>query len=171
MTKESNSGRDGKRPFCYSHPRPAVTADIILFRLVSGQIQVLLIKRANDPYKGKWALPGGFVDENERLEHAAARELEEETGVKRVRLEQVATFGDPGRDPRGHTVSVAFAGVLGRHQEVTAGDDAAEADWHPVHRPPPLAFDHKKILSVALAHVFGKQPGQAAPRSATGKDR
>jgi len=171
MTKESNSGRDGKRPFCYSHPRPAVTADIILFRLVSGQIQVLLIKRANDPYKGKWALPGGFVDENERLEHAAARELEEETGVKRVRLEQVATFGDPGRDPRGHTVSVAFAGVLGRHQEVKAGDDAAEADWHPALRPPPLAFDHKKILTAALKHIFGNKHGHAPSALPIEKDR
>jgi 8-oxo-dGTP diphosphatase len=119
-------------------------------------LQVLLIKRANDPFKGKWALPGGFVDENEPLEHAALRELEEETGLKRIRLEQVAAFGDPGRDPRGHTVSIVFVGVLHNNRKVKAGDDAAEAEWHPALRPPPLAFDHNKILSTALRHVFGK---------------
>jgi len=102
-----------------------------------------------------WALPGGFVDENEPLEHAAARELEEETGIKHVQLEQVAAFGDPGRDPRGHTVSIAFAGVLRGSQEVKAGDDAAEAAWHPALNPPLLGFDHDRILSAALKRVFG----------------
>src|SRR5215470_16076449 len=100
MGQQSDSSGSLKKPYCYRHPRPAVTADIVLFRLPGDEIQVLLVRRANSPYKGRWALPGGFVDEDEPLEHAAARELEEETGITRVRLEQVGAFGNPGRDPR-----------------------------------------------------------------------
>ena len=155
MAEQSDSNRATNTPYCYKHPRPAVTADIILFQRPGDEIQVLLIKRAHDPFKGMWALPGGFVDENEPLEHAAARELEEETGIRRVRLEQVAAFGDPGRDPRGHTVSIAFAGMLSGTQQVKAGDDAADAAWHPALSPPQLAFDHERILSAALRRVFG----------------
>jgi 8-oxo-dGTP diphosphatase len=151
-----NNSDAGQHSYCYKYPRPAVTADIVLFLTAGDELQVLLIKRAHDPSKGKWALPGGFVDENEPLKHAALRELEEETGVKRVSLEQVAAFGDPGRDPRGHTVSIAFAGVLRSNRNVKAGDDAAQAEWHPALHPPPLAFDHNKILRAALEHVFGK---------------
>ena len=155
MPEQSDPNRSTKTPYCYKHPRPAVTADIILFQRPGDEIQVLLIKRAHDPFKGMWALPGGFVDENEPLEHAAARELEEETGIRWVRLEQVAAFGDPGRDPRGHTVSIAFAGMLSGTQQVKAGDDAADAAWHPALSPPQLAFDHERILSAALRRVFG----------------
>ena len=161
MPEHTGSKRIANAPYCYKYPRPAVTADIVLFRMPDDDLQVLLIKRAHDPFKGKWALPGGFVDENEPLEHAALRELEEETGLKRIRLEQVAAFGDPGRDPRGHTVSIVFVGVLHNNRKVKAGDDAAEAEWHPALQPPPLAFDHNKILSAALEHVFGK--GLAKP--------
>jgi 8-oxo-dGTP diphosphatase len=157
MSQKSDSHQPKRRPYCYDYPRPAVAADTVLFRMAGDQVEVLLIKRAGDPYKGRWALPGGFVDENESLEHAAARELEEETGVKAVRLEQVGAFGEPGRDPRGHTVSIVFAAVLERGRKVRAGDDASEADWHPAFSPPPLAFDHKAILSAALEHVFGKR--------------
>jgi 8-oxo-dGTP diphosphatase len=144
-----------KKQHCYEHPRPAVTVDIILFYRGARGAEVLLIKRKSDPSKGQWALPGGFVDKDESLETAAARELEEETGLKRVRLEQVGAFGDPGRDPRGHTVSVVFAAVLNNRKKVTGADDAGEALWHPVNRPPRLAFDHKKILRVALKKILG----------------
>jgi 8-oxo-dGTP diphosphatase len=130
---------------------------------------VLLIKRARDPFKGRWAFPGGFVDEDEALEDAAARELREETGLENVRLEQVGAFGDPGRDPRGHTVSVAFAAVLESRDEVKADDDAEAAAWHSAARPPRLAFDHKKILGVALERMFGE--GNQVSRSTGRKKR
>jgi len=114
---------------------------------------VLLIKRANEPFKGLWAFPGGFVDQDESLEAAVARELEEETGLKGIRLEQIGAFGDPGRDPRGHTVSIVFGGVVDRSIQVRAADDAADAAWHSATRPPKLAFDHKKILKLALKRL------------------
>jgi 8-oxo-dGTP diphosphatase len=132
-----------------------VTVDIALFYKGAEQAEVLLIKRKRDPFKGRWALPGGFVDKDESLESAAGRELEEETGLKRVRLQQVGAFGDPERDPRGHTVSVVFGAVLNNRKKVSAADDADETAWHPVNRPPRLAFDHKKILRVALKKIFG----------------
>jgi 8-oxo-dGTP diphosphatase len=145
----SNAGQE----HCYEHPRPAVTVDIILFYHDGQGMEVLLVKRARDPFKGRWAFPGGFVDENEPLEAAAARELEEETGLRNIRLEQVGAFGDPGRDPRGHTVSIAFTALLENRDKAKAADDAEDARWHSVTRPPRLAFDHKKILALALERV------------------
>jgi 8-oxo-dGTP diphosphatase len=136
--------------YCYDHPRPALTVDIVLLHRAADEIEVLLIKRASEPFAGHWAFPGGFVDQDESLEDAAARELAEETGLVGIRLEEIGAFGDPGRDPRGHTVSVVFAGVLEDRAVVTAGDDAAEAAWHSALEPPSLAFDHKKILRLAL---------------------
>ena len=138
-----------KKQYCYDHPRPSVTVDIVLFCRTTRRAEVLLIKRARPPFKGYWALPGGFVDEGESLEEAAARELKEETGLSGVRLQQVGAFGDPGRDPRGHTVSIAFAALLENRTEAKADDDAEDAQWHSVARPPRLAFDHKKILRIA----------------------
>jgi len=138
------------KSYCYDHPRPALTVDIVLLHRAPDEIEVLLIKRAREPFEGHWAFPGGFVDQDESLEEAAARELAEETGLVGIRLEQIGAFGDPGRDPRGHTVSVVFAGVLDDRAVVTAGDDAAKAAWHSALEPPSLAFDHKKILRLAL---------------------
>ena len=141
--------------YCYDHPRPALTVDILVFHRSGNRIEVLLIKRAREPFKGLWAFPGGFVDKDESLEDAAARELLEETGVSGIHLEQIGAFGDPGRDPRGHTVSVAFAAMLDHRTQACAADDAADAAWHSASRPPKLAFDHEKILSVALKRMTG----------------
>lgn len=149
-------------PFTYPYPRPSVACDVIVFTLRSDDLSVLLIRRKKAPFKGKWALPGGFVDENESLHHAAARELQEETGITTNRLEQLGAYGDPGRDPRGHTVSVAWLTFLPTEPRITAGDDAASAEWHSFRnlaldgKPSPkkveLAFDHAKIL----AHAYGR---------------
>jgi 8-oxo-dGTP diphosphatase len=135
----------------------------------SDHIEVLLIQRAHDPFKGRWALPGGFVDQDEALEHAALRELEEETGISGIRIAQVGAFGDPGRDPRQHTVSVTYAALVESKTRARAGDDAAEACWHPAINPPPLAFDHARILKASLERMFGsappKTPGRWRPTS------
>jgi len=147
---ESKQSR-GKK-FCYQFPRPAVTVDIVLFHRLQ-RLEVLLIKRRKEPFKDRWAFPGGFVDENESLENAAARELQEETGLKGIKLEQIGAFGDTGSDPRGHTVSVVFAAVLEKRQEARAADDASDAQWHSARRPPKLAFDHQKILKIAIERV------------------
>lgn len=117
------------------------------------EVEVLLIKRAHQPFKNEWAFPGGFVDENESLEDAAARELAEETGVSGIQLEQAGAFGDPGRDPRGHTVSVIFAGVLEDRRAANAADDASEAAWHSAVHPPKMAFDHNKILAATIERL------------------
>ena len=151
------AGTKSKRAqtYSYDHPRPALTVDITLFYRSTKRIEVLLIKPAGEPFKGWWAFPGGFVDKGESLEDAAARELNEETGLRDIRLEQIGAFGDPGRDPRGHTVSVVFAAVVDHRILVRPADDAADAAWRSALRPPKLAFDHKKILSVALKRMAG----------------
>lgn len=148
-------------PFTYEYPRPAVTVDVAVFARQGKEkeLRVLLIVRKHAPFEGRWALPGGFVDENESLEAAAHRELEEETGLTGLSLRQVAAFGDPGRDPRGHTVSIAFVTTADEATaKVRAGDDAASAEWHPWSAldlgqacggKVPLAFDHAKVLLAA----------------------
>ncbi|MBI3652741.1 MAG: NUDIX hydrolase [Acidobacteria bacterium] len=138
------------KKFCYDYPRPAVTVDIVLFYAAKEGLEVLLVQRAKDPFKDHWALPGGFVDENEALAAAAVRELLEETQLRRAKFKQIGAFGDPGRDPRGHTVSIAFAAILKSKPIVTGADDAKAAAWHPVKGLPKLAFDHKKIIRAAL---------------------
>jgi 8-oxo-dGTP diphosphatase len=145
-----NDKSDNEKLYCYDYPRPALTVDIVLLHSSANGIEVLLIKRARDPFNGHWAFPGGFVDTDESLEDAAARELAEETGLRGIPIEQIGAFGDPGRDPRGHTVSVVFAGVLEDCAVVTGADDASEAGWHSALDPPALAFDHNKILRIAL---------------------
>jgi 8-oxo-dGTP diphosphatase len=143
--------------FTYEYPRPAVTVDVVLFTMRAEDLAVLLVKRKGPPFKGAWALPGGFVNENEPLVRAALRELEEETGVGGVAVEQLGAFGDPGRDPRGHTVSVAYVGfVVAEAHTVVAGDDAAQAAWIPLQRIARrrrarvrLAFDHASIIALA----------------------
>jgi 8-oxo-dGTP diphosphatase len=127
-----------------------VTVDAVIFRKVNSVIEILFIKRKNDPFKDKWALPGGFVDEGEDLAHAAERELFEETGIRVEGLEQLGAFGKPGRDPRQHTVSVAYVGFTDAKAEAVGGDDADEAKWFPVATLPELAFDHADIVNLAL---------------------
>ena len=142
-----------KKPFCYEYPRPAVTVDVVIVTR-ERRPRVLLIRRKHDPFAGLWAVPGGFVDMDEALEAAAARELREETGVSAQRLEQLHTFGDPGRDPRGRTISVAYlARVDPEEVHPEAADDAAEVGWHPLDAPPALAFDHAKILERARVRL------------------
>jgi 8-oxo-dGTP diphosphatase len=144
--------------FSYDYPRPAVTADIAIVTIEAAP-RVLLIKRKNQPFAGKWALPGGYVDEMERLADAARRELREETGVENVELEQLHAFGDPGRDPRGWTITIAFlARVRPESVKPIAGDDAAEARWFPLAELPDLAFDHAEILQSARNRVDDRTP-------------
>lgn len=133
-------------------PNASVTADVVVFTVRDGVLQVLLVRRARPPFEGRWALPGGFVEEGETLEAAARRELEEETGLRDVYLEQLYTFGDPGRDPRGRAVTVAYTALI-RPAPIRPSSDAAEAGWFPAARPPRLAFDHDRILRTALARL------------------
>ena len=132
--------------YTYEYPRPALTVDVALVTREDVP-RVLLIKRANDPFAKRWALPGGFVEESERLVDAAKRELVEETGVVVNDLEQLYAAGDPDRDPRGWTVSVVFLARMEAGQvNALAADDAAEADWFSLNKLPALAFDHAMIL-------------------------
>lgn len=132
----------------------SVTVDIIILRKREFFWEILLIQRKNDPFRHTWALPGGFVDKNEDLTEAAERELLEETGIKVETLHQIKAFGKPGRDPRGHTVSIAFQGFVSSKKEVTSGDDAENADWFDLKELPDLAFDHSEIISFALSKLL-----------------
>jgi 8-oxo-dGTP diphosphatase len=136
-------------------PRPSVTADIALLTVRDKQLQVLLIRRKEWPFAGQWALPGGFVRPDETLDAAARRELAEETGVSQVLLEQLHTFGDPGRDPRTWVITVAYTALIASDALILRADtDAAEASWFTLDRlPTPLAFDHHLILDHAVASL------------------
>ena len=144
-----------KGRYIYEWPRPMVTVDALIFTRIGGNTRVLLIKRGNDPFKGLWAVPGGFVDMDEELEIAAARELQEETGLKNIRLEQFHTFGKCGRDPRGRNITVVFWAKIDCSAElaVKGGDDAAEAKWFDLDHLPELAFDHQDVLAMAAAKL------------------
>ncbi len=144
--------------YTYEYPRPALTVDCVIFGLdESHQLKVLLIQRAHEPFEGQWALPGGFVDMDEGLEEAALRELEEETGVHDVFIEQLYTFGDPGRDPRGRVVSVAYYALVNLEEHpVSADSDARRVEWFQANRLPRLAFDHEKILQLSIARLRAK---------------
>jgi len=139
--------------------KPAVTADIIVFTIKENDLKVLLIKRKIEPFKGKWAIPGGFVHLNENLEQAAKRELEEETGVKEVYLEQLYTFGDVHRDPRGRVITVSYFALINSEkskQKLKASTDASEARWFSTSFLPSLSFDHNKILEYAIKRLKWK---------------
>jgi 8-oxo-dGTP diphosphatase len=144
-------------PHTYEFPRPALTVDCVVFGLDEGDLKVLLIERDLPPFDGRWALPGGFVNVDEDLETAARRELEEETGVAKVYLEQLYTFGEVERDPRERVVSVAYYALvkLPDHR-IQAATDARSAAWFAVSETPRLAFDHERILDTALARLKAK---------------
>ena len=141
-----------KGRYVYQWPRPMVTVDAVVFGIFEKKAKLLLIRRKNEPFKGQWALPGGFVDIDEELEDAAARELEEETGLSGIRLEQMRTFGKVGRDPRGRQITVVFVGVAAQGRtDISAGDDAAEAKWFDLDElPGELAFDHDEVTRFAI---------------------
>lgn len=143
--------------FTYEYPRPALTVDIVVFALDADELQVMLIRRELKPFAGKWALPGGFVHVDESLEDAARRELCEETGLTDIYLEQLFTFGDVKRDPRERVVTVAYYALVGIDgHNVKAATDAVEAGWFSLSDLPPLAFDHEKIVDVALTRLRAK---------------
>ena len=138
--------------YCYKYPHPAVTADCVIFGFDGINIKVLLIQRGIDPYKGKWAFPGGFMNMDETAEQCARRELEEETGLKDVTVEQFYTFTDVNRDPRERVITVAHYALV-KLSEVKGGDDADDAQWFSLDELPPLAFDHEEILNKALQSI------------------
>ncbi len=138
--------------FVYRYPRPMLTVDAIVLLEESNQTpKVLLIKRRNDPYKGYWAFPGGFVDMDETAEHAASRELEEETGLSGINLKQFYTASKVDRDPRGRNISVIFYGFTDKeNSKIEAADDALKAEWVSIKKLPALGFDHSEILEAFL---------------------
>lgn len=146
--------------YTYKYPRPAVTADCIVVTQ-DATPKVLLIQRGNEPYKGHWAFPGGFMEMNETAEECAIRELEEETGIIINKVWQVGAYSDVDRDPRGRTITIAYLAIVDGEKEAVGSDDAAEAEWFAVDALPPLAFDHEKIMRDALdalkKHTFGAE--------------
>ena len=143
--------------YSYAYPRGALTVDCVVFGLDADELKVMLIQRGLAPFAGEWALPGGFVRIDEALEDAARRELEEETGLRNIFLEQLFTFGSVKRDPRERVVSVAYYALVNLDEHpVRAATDAKDAAWFGVHDAPILAFDHNEILQVALKRLQGK---------------
>jgi len=138
-------------PYTYEYPMPAVTVDAVIFRKTAGSSEVLLIRRLNEPFKGQWAIPGGFININEELDAAVVRELHEETGIVHHALKQLFTVGTVGRDPRYRTISVIYFGWFDEQSmQVKAGDDAAAAAWYKLNELPSLAFDHLDVLKKVM---------------------
>ena len=143
--------------YTYTYPHPAVTTDVVVFTVKKEALSVLLIRRKIDPYKGCWALPGGFVRIEENLDVCALRELKEETGLEDIYLEQLYTFGEPNRDPRERVISVAYyALVPSDNLSLKPGTDAASAAWHKIESLPRLAFDHSEIIKMARVRLTAK---------------
>ncbi|MDX9697897.1 MAG: NUDIX hydrolase [Bacteroidales bacterium] len=142
-------------PYTYEYPRPAVCVDIIVLTSDLATPEILLIKRKFEPFKDHWALPGGFVDIDEELDQAAYRELDEETSLADIKLEQFKTFGKIGRDPRGRTISVVYFGFISENQKhlTKANDDASETKWFSIMSLPDLAFDHLEIINEATEKI------------------
>jgi 8-oxo-dGTP diphosphatase len=134
-------------------PEIKIAVDAVVFSVLENELNILLIERKKEPYKGKFALPGGFLENNEELEDAAERELCEETGVKDIFLKQLKTYGNIKRDPRGRVISVAFIALISPNRKLSASSDALRASWHPAHDLPELAFDHEMIVKDALRQL------------------
>lgn len=138
--------------YCYKYPHPAVTTDCVIFGFNGERLQVLLIERGIEPFKGRWAFPGGFLKMDETAEEGAKRELKEETGLENAYIQQLHTFSAPNRDPRERVITIAYYALV-KIQEVKGGDDAASARWFPLDEIPPLAFDHDYILRMATQRL------------------
>lgn len=138
--------------YCYKYPHPAVTTDCVIFGFNGERLQVLLIERGIEPFKGRWAFPGGFLKMDETAEEGAKRELKEETGLEDAYIQQLHTFSAPNRDPRERVITIAYYALV-KIQEVKGGDDAASARWFPLDEIPPLAFDHDYILRMATQRL------------------
>lgn len=141
-----------EKTFCYKYPHPAVATDCVIFGYDGMRLKVLLIERGCEPYKGKWAFPGGFLKMDETAGQGALRELKEETGLTPYYIEQFQCFSEPNRDPRERVISIAFFALV-KIAEVKGGDDAAKARWFALDETPPLAFDHDRILREAMARL------------------
>jgi 8-oxo-dGTP diphosphatase len=148
-----------KGKYVYDWPRPMVAADTMVFSISKNKIKLLLVNRGFEPFKGKWCLPGGFVNMDEELEDAAARELAEETGLTGVHLEQMHTFGQCGRDPRGRVITVTFMGIVtDKKHRIKAGDDAAKARWFDIDKlPKDMAFDHNEVVTFGIKKLKRKK--------------
>ena len=140
--------------YTYKYPRPAVTADCIVITREANP-KVLLIQRDNEPFKGGWAFPGGFMNMDETTEQCAVRELEEETGLRISKIQQIGAYSKVDRDPRGRTITVAYLAIVDAPVAVTGQDDAAKAQWFPIDALPPLAFDHEEIM-MDVKSIFEK---------------
>lgn len=143
---------DDNQQYCYRYPRPAVTTDCVIFGYEHGQLRVLLIERGNEPFKGRWALPGGFVKMDETAEEGARRELQEETALDCSFMQQLHAYSSVDRDPRERVITIAYL-ALTKIQDVEGGDDASKARWFGINEVPSLAFDHDKILRDALCRL------------------
>ena len=142
-----------KGKYVYQWPRPTVSVDVLVFSENLDNTKLLLIKRGREPFEGMWSLPGGFIEMDEELEDAAARELQEETQLTDVELEQMYTFGTIGRDPRGRQITVAFIGIIKDEPEVKGGDDAADAKWFNIKELPNMGFDHNDMVKIAMRKI------------------
>lgn len=141
-----------EKNYCYKYPHPSVTTDCVIFGFDGSKLKVLLIERGIEPYKGRWAFPGGFLKMEESAEEGALRELQEETGLTGAYIEQFHTFTDPKRDPRERVITIAYFALV-RIRDVKGGDDAAKAQWFALDEIPQLAFDHDMILRMAQSRL------------------
>jgi len=139
--------------YTYEYPRPAVTADALVFSIEGNHLKILLIQRAKEPFEGMWALPGGFVDIDEDIDDAVARELKEETGLDLIGFHQLQAFGKPNRDPRHRTITIAYYCFLTDTPAVMGFDDAKNAKWFLLSDLPELAFDHREIIETAIVKL------------------
>jgi 8-oxo-dGTP diphosphatase len=140
--------------YTYKYPRPAVTADCVVMTKEAGP-KVLLIQRGDQPFKGGWAFPGGFMNMDETTEQCAVRELKEETGLRLSKIQQIGAYSKVDRDPRGRAITVAYLAIVDEPIAVTGQDDATKAEWFPINALPPLAFDHEDIMRDAIS-LYGE---------------
>lgn len=154
MVSHPSFDRKMQMAYTYSYPRPMATVDMLLLRYNVTDVELLLVQRKHEPFEGMWALPGGFIEMNETLRESAQRELSEETSLKDVPLFSLLFSGDPGRDPRGRTITSLFGAVLSPpFPQVLPGDDAGKAEWFSLKKLPELAFDHRDVIEKAVEEL------------------